>query len=546
MELKARLLVVDDNPDNLFTLEQVINQFFPSCSVLPARGAKHGLALAAVEEVDGALIDVQMPEMDGIEMCRRLKADERTSRIPVILITAHKSNPALRAAGLEAGANDFIARPVDNLELSARIRVMLRHRLADEEVRRVNLHLEELVESRTRQLREAVAAAEAASRAKSDFLAQMSHEIRTPMNGVIGMTELALMEDLPPKAAQYLGLVKRSAKSLLDIINDILDFSKIEAGKVELHNEDFDLKEKLSLVFSTIGAVASQKGLTLSHTVAPEVPERVYGDWGRLSQVLINILGNAVKFTETGSVTVRVGVDPSSPHLPEEGCRLLFEVRDTGIGIPPEKLGKIFEAFYQCGTSHHAHHGGTGLGLNISRQLVTLMGGDIRAESALGAGSTFYFTAEFGEVRIKSPMRELYIRRQRQKPAPMRILLAEDEPVNQIVGRDLLELEGHTVVVAEDGFKALEALSREVFDVVLMDVKMPGLNGLEATRKIREGSCGVNPQTITVVALTAHATRDYRERFLEAGMDECVTKPIDVEELYRVLFEVAEKKTDKA
>ncbi|MBI5440925.1 MAG: PocR ligand-binding domain-containing protein [Deltaproteobacteria bacterium] len=387
-------------------------------------------------------------------------------------------------------------------------------------------------------LRQAKEAADAANRSKSDFLARMSHEIRTPMNGVMGMTQLALLEPISPKAREYLDLVQVSAKSLLDIINDILDLSKIEAGRIELRCEDFELRPAIEGVLGTLSVLAREKGLRFAAEVAPELPERVRGDRGRLGQVLVNVVGNAIKFTEEGAVSIEVR---RSETTRRGKVGVLFEVRDTGIGIDAPHLSKIFESFEQAGAAVHPRYGGTGLGLTIAKYLVELMGGRIWAESRPGAGSTFRFILQLEPEDGVQSGEELEEPEEIRAPRrALRVLLAEDNAVNQILGKALLERDGHTVVVAEDGRRAADALGREAFDLVLMDIRMPEIDGDELTRLVRAGHVPGCPRDIPIVALTAHALEGDRERFLAAGMDAYLPKPIDVDAFRRVLVEVTE------
>jgi two-component system CheB/CheR fusion protein len=381
-------------------------------------------------------------------------------------------------------------------------------------------------------------AAEAASRAKSAFLANTSHEIRTPMNGVIGMVGLALTEDLPPRAREYLRLAEQSAKSLLHVVNDVLDLSRIEAGKMEPGSVVFDLRRAVGSVVAPLAVGAGRKGVHLVHEVDEGVPEGLVGDEGKLCQVLVNLVGNALKFTERGEIAVAVRCAEAAP-VPGR-VRLVFSVRDAGIGIPADALVSVFEAFSQVRASPLAEDEGTGLGLAISKQLVELMGGEIWAESEPGKGSIFSFTAEFGLAEGDQKVPEASAGPARPPPASsLRILVAEDNRINQLYVRALLETRGHTVIAASNGREALELLARGRFDLVLMDVEMPVMDGPEATKAIREGRVPGVPRDIPIVALTAHALSGDRERFLAAGMNDYVSKPFDLDEFGRTVARVA-------
>ena len=380
--------------------------------------------------------------------------------------------------------------------------------------------------------------AEEADHLKSAFLANMSHEIRNPINAILGLTRLVLADEtLPEKQAQRLSMVLEASESLLRIVGDVLDYSKIEAGKLELESRPFSPRRLVASVVDEQRLAAEHKGLTLRHGVDEAVPCRVLGDAQRLRQILVNLVGNALKFTDTGRVEVAVSLDPGTGAAGDEAVRLLFSVSDTGIGLAPEQCTRIFDSFVQVDSGLTKRYAGSGLGLAICRKLTGLMGGEIWVESEPGRGATFRFTARFGAVACREPAepgRRTANRRETDLPG-LSVLVAEDNRINQLFTEDLLASRGHDVTVVGNGAEALDLLGRRHFDLVLMDVQMPVMDGLAATRAIRAHTGGLFDPDIPVLGLSAYAIKGDRERFMAAGMNDYLAKPIRFEDFFRAM-----------
>lgn len=521
---KVKVLLVDDRKDNLFTLGAIIEEL--GVDLYKVESGAEALELMLDHHFALAILDVQMPDMDGFELAELMRGAQKTQSIPIIFVTA--ASPALGFAfkGYELGAVDFLHKPLDPLIFKSKIKVF------------IELETQKIL------LRQAKEAAENANHLKSAFLANMSHEIRTPLGALVGFAELLEDETLPIEERQkFIQTIKRNGTALANLIDDILDLSKVEAGHLEIVHEEVCPVSLIEDVLVLLGKMAEQKGIHLQFRTRGDIPYKILSDGNRIRQILMNIVGNAIKFTEKGSVEVILSAEKKSA----QNCLLLIEVNDTGVGIPPEKLHKLFKPFMQADNSVTRKFGGTGLGLALSKKLSQLLGGDLLLQkSTLGEGSTFVVHIFGKTTQEKAPEllhlhdKEKVIAIQNNSSPSLqgqKILVVEDSTDNQALMEIILKKKGAEVDFAgngEDGFK--KALAKD-YDVVLMDIQMPIQDGYETVQKLKS-----KHYSKPIIALTAHAMADEKEKCIRVGCVDFLSKPINQKQLVDKIIQYSEKR----
>ena len=528
---KAKILVVDDVPGKLMAIEAVLQNL--EQTVVAVSSGAEALRQLLADDFAVILLDVNMPGLDGFETAALIRQRKRSEHTPIIFLTAF-ADDAYADRGYALGAVDYLLTPASPEVLRAKVSVFVDLFHKSEQVRRQADQRVQLAQEQAARVE-----AERASLAKSQFLTNISHELRTPMTAIIGMTDLALLEELSSGVREYLSAVKTNAHLLLELLNEILDVSKLEAGKLTLESAPLRLRRVVDDLDHTFGHRAREKGIRFEAHVDQDVPDHLIGDSLRLRQVIVNLLTNAIKFTERGRVALDVRLQSSC----DREAWVRFAVSDTGIGISPEDQERIFAPFTQVDASATRRHDGAGLGLAISAELIRTMGGIRAIRSAPGKGSEFSFTVPLlidrGKLDEPPPAQLAAARRTPNAlldglapSPPLRVLLAEDTRTNQVLVTRALGKRGHHVQVADDGKTALAFAKGDRYDVILMDLQMPGMDGFEATAAIRALAGHDQPP---IIALTAHTMVGDRERCLAAGMEGYLSKPIDLRQLIEVV-----------